>query len=539
MSLRVQRAPALPRTAGGFGAVQARLGALAGSVAGLCGLRRYGLAFLLGALAALALPPFNAVPVLLVSFPLLVWLLDGARSGRACFATGWWFGFGHHLAGLYWISNALLVDAASFAWLIPFVACGLPAVLALFVGAVAWLFRRAGGAGAGRILLFAALWTAGEWLRGHLFTGFPWNLLGYVWTASDAMLQAAALFGIYGLSLLTVLAAASPAALAPPAQAARRPAVLWPVALGAALLLAVGVGGGLRLAGAEAGVVDGVRLRIVQANIPQRLKWEPEQRLDIFRRHLELSAQPSPQGPPTHVIWPETAVPFLLADEPAALRAAARVVPPGGALLTGAPRAERGADGELRLWNSLLAVDDAGAVVAVFDKFHLVPFGEYVPFRDWLDIAKITPGAIDFTPGPGPRTLRLPHLPPFSPLICYEVIFPGAVVAPDDRPRWILNVTNDGWYGRSTGPYQHLAIARVRAVEEGLPLVRAANTGISAVVDAYGRVRARLGLDERGVIDADLPAALPPTPYARHGDLALVPMLLLAGGAGWLMRRRD
>ena len=498
-----------------------RLQRLAAWAGALGGWRRTALALSLGALSALALPPIDFVPAFAVAIPGLIWLIDGSRSGRSAFAAGWLFGFGHHFVGLYWIANAFLVDAGNFAWLIPFVCSGLPALFAFLIGAVAWVSYRFSDPGWCRVLLFAAAWGAAEWVRAYLFTGFPWNLVGYIWAGSGPMLQLTALVGIYGLGLLTVLAAAAPAALASAGPAGHRLLLIaWSV------LLLVGLGGALRLQSDAGGTVDGVRLRLVQANIPQRMKWRAEERLAIFRQHLELSARPAAESP-TVIIWPETAVPFFLADEPVGLKAIADMLPPSTILLTGAPRSSHGPDGSRQVWNSLLAVGEDGRVIESYDKSHLVPLGEYVPFRGWLNLAKVTPGTVDFSPGPGPRTLSLPGVPTFSPLICYEVIFPGAVIG-SERPAWLLNVTNDGWYGVSTGPYQHLQIARVRAIEEGVPLVRAANTGISAVVDAYGRITARLGLQETGVIDSPLPVALAnPTPYARFGNATFALLLLV------------
>ncbi len=513
----------------------------AARLAGLAGWRRIAVAVCFGAVSALALPPFNIFPVLFLCFPAASWLLDGCERRTAAFATGWAFGFGNFVAGLYWISNALLVDAAQFAWLLPFVAAGLPAVLALFTGLAFLAVWPARTLGPGRVPAFAVAWTVAEWLRGHLFTGFPWNLIGYTWTGSEAMIQPVSLIGIYGLSLLTVLAAAAPAALGTVTERRQAVRTRWvPLAAGVALLLAGGLYGLTRLPAGPVDTVEGVKLRIVQANIDQRLKWQPEERAEIVRRHLRMSQEGSGE-PPDAVIWPETAVPFPVGEDEQLHQALATAIPGGGGLLlTGAPRLERDGTGGPRIWNSLVAVDAAGALVGAFDKFHLVPFGEYVPFRSVLGalgIEKITAGSLDFSAGPGPRTLRLPGLPPVSPLICYEVIFPGAVVPRDDRPAWILNVTNDAWYGFSTGPFQHLAITTVRAVEEGLPLVRAANTGISAVIDPYGRIVARLDLQTSGTIDAGLPRALPPTWYGRLGDLPLVILLLLTTAAAWNWRK--
>jgi apolipoprotein N-acyltransferase len=287
--------------------------------------------------------------------------------------------------------------------------------------------------------------------------------------------------------------------------------------------------GALRLAGAAPGMVPDVRLRIVQPSIPQTLKWDPDAAQGNFRRHLALSAMPS-TPPVTAVIWPEAAVPYILNRDPVARDWISSVVPPGGLLITGGPRAEPQPPAPFtQIWNSLYAIDGKGGIVATYDKAHLVPFGEYVPLRGILPIAKITPGMMDFSAGPGPRTLDLPHLPPVSTMICYEGIFPHQVVDEAHRPDWMLNVTNDAWYGFSSGPFQHFAITRTRAVEEGLPLVRAANNGISAVIDPYGRIVSRLGLDDVGVVDAPLPKPLAATFYARWGDWTVLAMGLALG----------
>jgi apolipoprotein N-acyltransferase len=276
-----------------------------------------------------------------------------------------------------------------------------------------------------------------------------------------------------------------------------------------------------------------VRLRIVQANIPQRQKWIPELRAGHLQRQRAMSRQSSPNSsarPPTHVIWPETAAPFFLSDNDAARGAAAVAAPSGGALITGAPRR-----GDGNFWNAAHVITGDGRIVASYDKAHLVPFGEYVPLRGILPLDKVVPGQGDFSAGAGRQTLAVPGLPPVSPLICYEAIFPGAVARRDARPGWLLNLTNDAWFGTFAGPQQHFAIAATRAVEEGLPLVRAANTGISAVVDPYGRPVAMLGLGVEGVIDSGLPRALPTlTPYARSGNvvpaglLGLIALLVVA-----------
>jgi apolipoprotein N-acyltransferase len=499
---------------------------------------------LFGVLATTALPPLHLLPFLFPAFTGLVWLVDSAPNRRAAFGAGWWFGLGHFATGFYWISVALLVDAAQFAWMIPFAIFGLSAFFGLFTGLVTWLAALAAPRGMGRVLALAAAWAFQEWLRSWVLTGFPWNLMATVWAPVDSVLQATAVIGPYGLGLLTVWAAAAPSLLAL-ADAASRRRVWIGVCLPAALLVALAVGGGLRLASADDGHVAGVRLRLVQPDIPQDLKWQEDLRQRHLAAYLALSATPATTSPPpTDVIWSETAVPFFLATDAPARELVAGVAPKGGLVITGAPRGGRDPDGTIRVWNSLLAIDEGANVVDIFDKFHLVPFGEYVPLRGLLGFSKITQGRIDFTPGPGPRTLRLPGLPPVSPLICYEIIFPGGVVAAGDRPAWILNLTNDGWFGNSAGPYQHFAAARLRAVEEGLPVVRVANTGISGVIDAYGRVAARLGVGEAGFLDVDLPDALAGlTPFARFGNavtaLLILSAAVVAVGLGILVKRRE
>lgn len=529
------------RTAGPLTPLQ-RMALWAG---GLVGWRRHVTAFLLGALAAAALPPFDLAPVLLVSFVGLVWLADGSSDGRGAFALGWSFGFGFFLAGLYWIGAALLVDVAAFWWLLPFAVLGIPAGLAVFTGAallVSHLVCRWLDLGStARILVLAVAWAGAEWLRGHVLTGFPWNLIGYAWSGAFpgglALLQTTAAIGIYGLSLLTVLAAMLPARLGDVSGGRR-----WPAALAAVVVIAgLAVPGALRLARDTHTAVPGITLRLVQPSIPQRLRNDPADDAANFRTLLALSGSPAAVRPNV-VIWPESSAPPFLERAPPAVRAAiGATVPPGGWALVGTVRTDPPPARPQHLWNSLAAIDHAGRIVATYDKAHLVPFGEYVPLRRWLPMKKITPGMIDFSPGPGPRTLALPGLPPFSPLICYEAIFPGAVVDPDQRPAWLLNITNDAWYGFTSGPFQHLAIARTRAVEEGLPLVRDGDNGISAVIDAYGAVWARLDLDGVGVLDSALPAALPATLYSRIGDagfgVLLLGLLVLAPGIAWLERR--
>lgn len=495
------------------------------------GWRRALTGFLLGVLSVLALPPIHFVPALIPAFVGLIWLLDGSDKGAApnwrafikrrvfngAFAIGWWFGLGFFVAGLYWIAFSFLVDAQQFAWMIPFAILGLSAVFAVYIGLVSALAYRLAPPGLRRILYFVILWVAFEAIRGWAFTGFPWNLIGSVWAFNAAMIQFTALLGVMGLSLVTLLAAGSIAILGYSHKSARF-RTGWAM-LPVLILLVIWAGGIWRLAGAEARFVDNVHLRLVQPNIPQKDKWKSRLRGKHLNNLLELSEAP-PRQPggkkPSHIIWPETATPFFLAGNEAALRIVAQIIPKNGALLTGSPKRTGGKGVPVQLWNSLHVVGPDAKISATFDKFHLVPFGEYVPLRKYVgkyvNIAKLTAGRTDFSNGPGPRVLAVPGAPPVSPLICYEIIFSGAVIpalaAGQPRPGWILNITNDAWFGLSSGPYQHLAAARLRAVEEGVPLVRVANTGVSAVFDGYGRIVTMSQLNERTYLDSPLPAAL-------------------------------
>ena len=486
----------------------------------LSGWRRAAAAFVLGACVTAALPPVHALPFLFVAFPGLVWLIEGCATGRAALSVGWWFGFGNFVTGLYWIAFALLVDAAQFGWMVPFAVFGLSAYFAIYPAAAAWALWRSRARGIAGAIVLALAWTAAEWLRGHVLTGFPWNLTASVWVAIPTMIQPAAWLGAYGLGLAGVLASAL---LATIAQADARPGRHWAgPGLAVVLLAAWWAAGTARLAGADDAIVDGVRLRLVQPAIEQNLHSDPARTEREFLGTVALTRSAGFEGR-TVVIWPESGVPYELSNnQPLRQGLAAQVVPADGLFMSGGVRTAGARTPNFQVWNTLYALDARGEIRGLFDKFHLVPFGEYMPLRSIVSLAKITAGNVDFSTGPGNVTLDLPGLPRVSPLICYEIIFPGAVVDGGDRPGWIVNVTNDAWFGITSGPYQHFAAARLRAVEEGLPVVRSANNGVSGVIDAYGRVTRVLDLGLRGVIDADLPVALPPTLYGRLGDWAVL-----------------
>jgi apolipoprotein N-acyltransferase len=515
------------------------------------GWKRAAIALAAGALSALAMAPFDAWPVLFVTFPVLVWLIDGAGAGRyrgvpAAALTGFWFGLGYFVPGLYWIGYAFLVDADTFAWLLPFAVLGLPAYLALFPALGCALARLIWTRDASRVLALAVSLTLSEWLRGHALTGFPWNTFGYALSAPLALAQSASLIGLWGMTLLAVAIFSSPAVLIDGARRGGRP---W-IAPGAAvvLLIAMGTFGAIRLARHPTAMVPDLKLRIMQPNLQQDVKFNYAAKSEVMRKYLTLSDRASgPQSTGVRdvniLIWPEAAFPFFLTREADAMSQIADLLPSGTVLITGSVRAPdlpRNAR-ITRAYNSIYLIDHDGGVLSVYDKLHLVPFGEYLPFQDWMEklgLEQLTKIQGGFIPGTAGRNLDIPNAPRALPLICYEVIFPGYVAtqSSENRAGWMVNLTNDGWFGISTGPHQHLLQARWRAIEQGLPLVRAANTGISAVIDPLGRTVAQLGLGIEGVLDSSLPVAIPPTIYARSGDIPAA--ILFVAALIFVFRRR-
>lgn len=501
--------------------------------------RRAGLAFIFGALATAAMPPWYLWPVLWIALPVLLILVDSAKTKRAVFLTGWAFGFGHFATGFAWIGNAFFVDQETFAALAVPAIGGLAAGFGLYIGCVALLLRLLvppaeddwPAAKSIRsiclVCVFAAAWALVEWWRGWFLTGLPWNPVGSIWVAVPQLLQGASLVGVYGLSLLTVLAASASTVLM--FNSTRR-FTLVAVALLHVPLVILSGWGAARLSTADATYVPDVILRLVQPNIAQVDKWRPGLREGHVLEQVRLSKTNA--GSVTHVLWAETAVPFPLNQATGALTATARAAPENGYVLTGAPRI-LGRQSDRQAFNSFFAVASNGTIAAVYDKAHLVPFGEYMPLQDIIPLPQLT-GGTGFTAGRGPVSITLPGLPTFSPLICYEVIFPGAVVENQQRPAWLFNLTNDAWFGDSSGPHQHLAAAQLRAVEEGLPVVRVANTGISAVTDSYGRIIGRIPLGEKGVLDSQLPNSLPETSFARfgHGPFLFIAFVLTLAATG-------
>lgn len=474
-----------------------------------------------GALAVLALPPFSYLAVVPVAWSALFLVVQGHGVG-ASFALGWMFGIAHFAVGLWWITESFMVEAEAFGPLAIPAVTGLAALLSFFPALACAVFARLRVQGPVAAVAFAACWTGAEWLRGHVLTGFPWNLAGYALADHTALRQPAALVGSYGLSFLTVLAGVLPAV----ALCGRGRDRIVPLVALASLLCGVWTFGGLRLAGSEP-ARTGVQVRIVQGNVAQRDKWDPVQRAEIVARYLDLSARP---GAPDLILWPETAYPGFLDEDADAQRRFGETLPPDALLLMGVLDREA-AGARTVYYNTVQAYSGGRGPVTGYAMHHLVPFGEYVPFRRWLPFERIVESLGEIVPGPGPRTLALPGVPLVGVAICYEIIFPGDVADDVIRPDWIFNATNDAWFGTSLGPEQHLASARMRAVEEGLPVIRAANTGISAVIDAKGRMLAKLDMQKTGIIDAVLPVPLSRTLYARAGDWMVSPLMALA----WLL----
>ena len=484
--------------------------------------------FLLGAaglLCAFAFSPWHLFPILFLGFSLLLLTLSLTKGLRQTFAYGWIFGTGYFVGGLYWLENPFVI--AHLGTVVGFSAVFILSVaLGLSVATVCLLTKLSGLAGSKLCAAFAIFWTLVEWTRSSIpLGGFPWNLIGYTWAFSDELIQIASLVGIFGLSGCTVFVATLPGGLiASPIP--RSKIVVWAgvVVAGFGLLWLFGFE---RLENSSQMMVADVKLRLVQANVGQGEKRDPDLRAQHLLDHVDLShAHDDPSI--THIIWPETAVTFPLAQKSKVREFLSEVVPEDGLLLTGAIRMEPGPAGRGIIWNGLTVVNDHAEIVGSYDKRKLVPFGEYIPFRQWLSFARILTGGQDFSSGEGSTNVTMLGLPSFRPLICYEAIFPGSIVDGSDRPKWLLNLTNDGWFGHTSGPYQHFTQARMRSVEEGLPLIRSANTGISAVVDPYGRILASLKLGEKGVLDSGLPAHLEGgTLYSRLGNKPTLLFLLL------------
>lgn len=531
---------------------------LAGFVDALSGPRRSIVALALGAIAALSMAPLHWSPALIFSFSGFCLLLNFAvsqlrgkqRFWRAAW-LGWCFGFGFFVSGLWWIGAAMLVEADQFAWALPLAVAGLPAVLSLLWALASGLAVIFWHNNFQKILALTFFFTVAEYLRGHILTGFPWNVLGYGAMPNVTLMQSAGVIGLWGVTLLTVLVATLPALILLPASGRRPPTVFVLVSM--AILLCMHGGYGVwRLANATTEPTSTV-LRLVQPNVSQEDKWRQGNEDAVFQSYLDLSSKPGLDQIDA-VVWPESAFPFLVLQNPDARARIDDILPADTMLLTGAVRVKApeatfsATPPKLRFFNSLLVFDAQAQHQMSYDKRHLVPFGEFMPFGDTLERWGITnlvniPGGFAASDN---RNLvqfnshsQSAPLPPASVLICYEAIFPRSFDLtralgvesnePQIRAQWLLNITNDAWFGELAGPYQHFHQARLRAVEEGLPMVRVANTGITAVVDPFGRILDKIGMGETGVIDVALPKPSLRTPYSHFGDLAFAILMALFG----------
>ena len=524
------------------------------------GWRRVLLLLVAGALAALSVPPLFVLPALFVALPILVWCLDGAERVRGlrrlfspAFLVGFWFGLGYFTAGLHWLGTAFLQEGGPFVLLMPLGVVGLAAVLALFWASGTAIAHLMWSSGAIRIVTLATCLAAAEWLRGHLFTGFPFNLVGYALTANDEMMQLASVIGVYGLTFVALLIGSTPA-LIWPADERGLVARLLPFFL-AMTAIAGQVGyGSWRLGATEVVERDDMKVRLVQPVILAHTDWalgDPAHIIDRLTSLSETRLTPADPGlvGVTHLVWPESVFPFFLTRQPEALARIARMLPPGVTLLTGAPREQLGPDGaplgDNPGFNSILAIDHQGEIVGSYDKSHLVPFGEYLPFADFwrlFGIRQFVPGSSGWAPGDGRRLMNPAGMPAFLALICYEAVFPGNI-GEVERAEFILNLTNDAWFDGSVGPSQHAHHARLRSVETGLPMLRAANTGATLVVDPLGRITARLAEGEVALLDTRVAERLEgPTPYVRFGDWWLAGFIVIGFGfsvaAAWRENRR-
>lgn len=480
------------------------------------------LSFTAGAFSALALPPYYFFPILFATLGFLLWLLNKAPTPKKAFTLGYCFGFGFYACSLAWIGNALLIDAASFGWLYPIVFLSSGTFFGLFIAfpsLFSYYFKNIYA----KYLIFTALWVIFEWLRSFLFTGFPWNLLGSVLAFSPQTLQLASLIGTYGLSLLVLMITMAPVLFMIKRNKASAAASAG-IIMGLSALISVY--GLLRLKSLPEEQSSEVTVRLVQPSIPQAMKWNEASLNENFTDYIRLSRS-QPLDNIDFVIWGETASPFALDMEPGYLSLITEAIPDNGYLITGLVRYEFETAEKYQPLNSMFIINKSGEIADFYDKSHLVPFGEYIPLRQYLPqwVRPVAKTIADFKPGQGHKVFHLKDYPSFGALICYEIIFPAEVANKHNKPQFLINLTNDGWYGLSAGPYQHLVSARLRAVEEGITIIRAANSGISAVISKTGKIIASMPLNHKGILDVKLPKNLQiTTPYGKSGNK--IPLIL-------------
>jgi apolipoprotein N-acyltransferase len=474
-------------------------------------------AVFLGFLLAIGQAPISFPIGVVTSIPILGYCAFRANTWKQAAAIGWWAGFGYFGLSLIWLVEPFLVEPERHAILAPFALFGMAGGLALFWAAAFGLSKQY-GTGLGRYIIgLAVFWALAEYFRSIVFTGFPWGLLGYTWIETP-IAQWVSIIGPFGLVFITTFGGLL--VLSFPSKRITGPAIA------AVFFVGLWAGGAWHLPNADSGQETNIRVRLIQPNAPQHQKWHPDWMGIFFRRGLELTSAPAKE-PIDLLVWPETSVPFALQDNVEDLKILSDAAGPKAQIIAGIRRFEGN-----RLYNSMIHLDQKGGLVSVYDKSHLVPFGEYIPFAEYLSglgIRGLAANLQGFSPGNGPEVISAFGLPSYLPLVCYEAIFPYAVRTQDKRPEFLLHITNDAWFGDTIGPYQHLVQVQFRAIEQGLPAARSANTGISAVIDPYGRIVSRLQLNEKGFLDVDLPVPLRPTLYAYTGDWPILLFLFLLG----------
>ena len=495
----------------------------------LDGWRRLGLAFLAGTLASLGQPPFGLFPLLWLCLPVLVWLLNSASLGKknraaavAMAQVGWMFGFGFFLCTFYWLGFAFLVEAEKFAWAMPLAILVLPAGLALFWGLATSLVSFVWTESPLRVIWLALALSMAEWLRGTILTGLPWGGFAPALASNGLMMQALSLVGPDSYTLFALMLFSLPVFLLSE-DGHKSLGVRLSLCIMLIFIAQLGFGA-WRLLSSKPTSQNRPVVRLVQPNIPQKEKWKFENRSWIFNRLLALTSYESEATPTKDVdlvIWPESAIPFYLIEQPGALAAIKRILPEKAGLVTGALRREPDGTGDSAVFNSIYQLARNGTVEAAYDKMHLVPFGEYLPKHHWLEaigLEQLTAQKRGFSTGAMRHLLTIPGFGKILPLVCYEIAFPSEIRAFPQGADVIVNVTNDAWFGASAGPYQHLHLARMRAVEFGLPVVRVANTGISAIIDAKGQIVTALDLEQEGILQKQLPTKMPQTLYFVAGN---------------------
>ncbi len=496
--------------------------------------KKYFIAFLLGIFSTLAMPPISFWPSLFITFPILIWLIDGVKltqrnsSGvqKQVFKIGWSFGFGYFLVSLYWLGSSFLIEPEKFAWALPFAVTLLPAFLGLFYAVPLAVLSLFWTNGPERLITFSVAIFIADLLRSYIFTGFPWNLIGHSLTGQLELMQSVSIFGLLGLSAMAALIFSTPAILAGPLgndeKSPDKPSEgllskILPLSFSVLVIFSLYGFGAHRIR--EEGptkFIKGIELVLVQPNISQKDKVDLKKRPSALLKTIELTETLPPLDQTKNhqrlIVWPETAIPFALNRSPTILTRLDEMLAEGSTLISGAFHVEsnqnlKGAN-NYKVFNSLFVVNDHGEIENLYDKNHLVPFGEYLPFPQLfraIGLSAIADERGGFKTGPKPSPVQLKTMPSFLPSICYEAIFPLPSTTGSSGAKWLLNISNDGWFGNTVGPHQHLHQVRMRALETGLPMVRSVNGGISAIFDGIGRIVKKTSLNKKVIIVSAIP----------------------------------